>query len=356
MSFQVRCPAPQIASVRNGVKPEQEIHSLAAGGSVSFACPHGYKLEGPRIITCLANKTWSHLPPTCGQIYCPLLSVLKHGTVNALSREYRSVATYSCNPGFTLHGPHTRSCLHTGQWGGSQPSCRPNLCPLLNVQHGSTSMEGRAPGDSLTVMCDLGFWRRGPAHLVCQMDLEWSPAPPSCHPVQCSDPPIVEHAQVEGQDRVYQATIYYQCDPGYEPRGSNQLTCSVEGTWSGLRPSCVPRPCGYLEAPPHTAISFSSPTGHHLGYGSTATITCLAGFVAPSPSRLKCDEDGVWRGDVHACFPVPCGSPPLPSNGQAEVVVKSGLYHAQYSCLVGHSLLGVSSLLCRTDSTWQFGM
>ena len=354
--IQVRCQAPYLPAASSGVSPEQEIQSLAAGGTVSFACPHGYRLEGPRLITCLANKTWSHMPPTCGRIYCPPLSVMEHGTVNDLNREYRGLATYSCDPGHTLQGPRTRSCLHTGQWGGTQPACKPNLCPVLKVQHGSTSIKGHAPGDSVTITCDLGFWRRGPARLVCQMDLEWSSSPPSCHPVRCSDPPNVQHAKVVGQARVYLSSIYYRCNAGYEPRGTNRLTCSVEGTWSGPRPSCVPRPCGYLEAPPHTAISFSSPTGHHLGFGSTARLACLSGFVALSPSQLRCEEDGVWRGEVSPCLPVPCGSPPVPANGQAEVVGMSGLYHAQYSCFVGHSLLGASSLLCRTDSTWQFGM
>ena len=36
---------------------------------------------------------------------------------------YTSIATYICDPGFFLEGEPTRTCLGTGTWSGSQPTC-----------------------------------------------------------------------------------------------------------------------------------------------------------------------------------------------------------------------------------------
>jgi hypothetical protein len=59
---------------------------------------------------------------------------------------------------------------------------------------------------------------------------------------------------------------------------------------------------------------------------------------------------------VLSCRPVPCGGPPLPTHGGAEVTVKDGLYWADYYCRPGYRLVGADRLLCRPDSSWQFGM
>ena len=78
----------------------------------------------------------------------------------------------------------------------------------------------------------------------------------------------------------------------------------MTGQWQGSAPSCVPRPCQYLDTPPHTVLSFSSESGYDQGYGSTATITCVPGFHSSQPSSLTCGADGQWSGDVHSCSPV----------------------------------------------------
>ena len=39
------------------------------------------------------------------------------------STAYSSVATYSCNAGYDLIGTNTRTCLESGDWSGSPPTC-----------------------------------------------------------------------------------------------------------------------------------------------------------------------------------------------------------------------------------------
>ena len=347
----VRCPAPRIP-----LHGEQEVQSLAAGGTVAYSCTHGYRLAGSHLLTCLADKTWSHPLPSCHRIYCKQPKTPSNGKVVAPSWEYQAHAQYSCFSGHSLVGPHSRSCLHTGQWSGPEPSCRANLCPKVTVKQGTASTEGLNPGDAATMACNPGFRLQGASRLVCQMSLEWAPAPPSCLPVHCGEPHPVENAIAVVEDKDYMSTLDYRCLQGFEARGSTQLTCSGDGTWEGDLPSCVPTPCTYLETPPHTTISFSSPHGYDLGFGSTASLLCLPGYVAMAASTVTCGQDGQWRGEVHPCLPVPCGSPPLASHSSVQVTLKDGHYHADFSCSPGYFLKGASRLLCASDTTWQFGM
>ena len=40
------------------------------------------------------------------------------------SRPVDTVATYTCNPGFTLNGDTTRTCGSDGVWSGLAPTCQ----------------------------------------------------------------------------------------------------------------------------------------------------------------------------------------------------------------------------------------
>ena len=54
----------------------------------------------------------------CGSLANPINGrVMIDGTV------FNSVATYTCNNGYSLYGDDTRICLGTGFWSGSEPIC-----------------------------------------------------------------------------------------------------------------------------------------------------------------------------------------------------------------------------------------
>jgi len=348
---QIRCSVPKIP-----LHGEQEIQDLLVGGTISYNCNHGYKVDGNRILTCLGNKTWSSPVPKCERIFCKKPKDIVQGKVILTSLEYQANIEYKCNPGYNLVGHHTRSCLHTGFWSGPQPSCVANFCPRVDIAHAHVNMEGRIPGDVMTVTCDPGYNLKGILRLVCQMSLEWTPAPPTCELVNCGNPPEVEYAISQAFGFMYLDSAKYSCLPGYEMRGNDKLICAAEGQWSGVVPSCLPKPCGHLETPQHTNIKFDSPSGYDLGFGSSAYMECVPGYVSLKPSLLRCHEDGSWKGDIYQCIPVPCGSPPVPENGAVKVSVKGGTYFAEYKCQNGYNLEGVEYLRCMSDLQWQLGM
>ena len=173
------------------------------------------------MLTCLGNKTWSHSVPGCERVRCQQPDTVSHGVVLVSKLEFQASVEYRCEQGFTLVGQPSLSCLHTGQWSASPPSCVANLCPGVSVAHGHVTQGPRVPGDVVTVACDLGYVLRGPARLVCQVSLAWSPGPsPVCDPVNCGNPPQVAHAMAHADGFSFMDTANYSCLPGYEKRVS----------------------------------------------------------------------------------------------------------------------------------------
>ncbi len=69
------------------------------------------------------STCWCFSPLHTAVIPCPALDSPVNGTVDDADREYQSVATYSCDPGFNLDGAETRTCQSDGTWSGQPPTC-----------------------------------------------------------------------------------------------------------------------------------------------------------------------------------------------------------------------------------------
>ena len=211
---QARCPVPRIP-----LYGAQEIQSLVVGGAVLYRCTHGYRLTGSPVLTCLGDKTWSHSVPVCERVRCQQPATISHGLALVSSLDFQASLEYRCEEGFTLIGHRSLSCLYTGKWSAPPPSCVANRCPDVIVDHGHVTQEGLVPGDVASVSCDLGYVLRGPARLVCQPSLDWSPGPPpACIPVNCGDPPQVENAMSHADGFSFMDRANYSCLPGYEKR------------------------------------------------------------------------------------------------------------------------------------------
>ena len=65
---------------------------------------------------------WLHTFP-CADVDCGTLGNPANGMVSVSTTTYNSVATYSCNTGHTLTGDDMRTCLETGLWSNTEPTC-----------------------------------------------------------------------------------------------------------------------------------------------------------------------------------------------------------------------------------------
>ena len=61
---------------------------------------------------------YSYLVVTCDDLDDP-----GHGAVSYTATVYDSVASYSCDAGYSLSGDDERRCMQSGEWSGTAPSC-----------------------------------------------------------------------------------------------------------------------------------------------------------------------------------------------------------------------------------------
>ena len=125
------------------------------GTTATHVCNTGFELSGGPVRTCQAsNGMWSGQVITCAgenlccdcvgvileypyhyfavfnntAVDCGTLPSIMNGTVETSSGTvYNNMATYSCNNGYHLNGVMTRTCLSTGQWSSSPPTCERKL-------------------------------------------------------------------------------------------------------------------------------------------------------------------------------------------------------------------------------------
>jgi len=120
------------------------------GSAAAYSCNSGYSITGVATRICQDDGTWSGDAPSCTIVDCGALTAPANGTVNAPTTTFGATATYSCNGGFTLSGPATRTCQADGTWSGSVPTCQ-----------GSVSVTFPAGGDPRLASADVYFWRLG---------------------------------------------------------------------------------------------------------------------------------------------------------------------------------------------------
>lgn len=155
----------------------------ATGDVATYTCDGGYTLVGGATRMCQATGAWSGSPPTCRPNPCtPNLVSPLNGSVDRTSGVTGDVATYSCNPGYTLSGARTRSCQTSGTWSGTAPTCTANACSpdLTPPTNGSVDRTTGTTGEVATYTCNLGYQLAGEPTRTCQTNGVWSGSAPSC--------------------------------------------------------------------------------------------------------------------------------------------------------------------------------
>lgn len=171
-------------------KPPKSYTVPLSAQEMEYRCVSGYKLSGPTVRTCLETGQWSAAAPRCLEAACPSLGPLDNGKVAVRGTSngrtvQGSQLIYTCDPGYTLEGNDTRTCLEDARWGGQQPHCQAVTCemPGFEVDGGTYTLLNVSTnyGDLAELNCHLGYERQGgPTTIVCQEDGTWSPPQASC--------------------------------------------------------------------------------------------------------------------------------------------------------------------------------
>ncbi|XP_017050805.1 uncharacterized protein LOC108094628 isoform X1 [Drosophila ficusphila] len=109
---------------------------------VKYSCEEGYEMIGRALLTCDFDERWNGPPPRCEIVECDTLPGNYYNTIIHAPNGtyYGSKAEISCPPGYRMEGPRVLSCLASGQWSSALPRCiklepstQPTAAPTVPV-------------------------------------------------------------------------------------------------------------------------------------------------------------------------------------------------------------------------------
>ncbi|KNC52646.1 uncharacterized protein AMSG_08515 [Thecamonas trahens ATCC 50062] len=329
--------------------------------TVSFSCGGGYYLQGSSSRTCRADGTWSNLDDqVCVGSPCTTPAVLSapaNGVVSPASGGTGTVATFSCNAGYTLTGTTTRTCLADGSWSGSSQMCSANACnpPLSAPDYGTVDRVTGTTGDVANYGCNAGYSLSGGATRVCTTAGTWSGAAPTCVGNPCAPLPAPTNGRVDGgasASATAGGSVVFSCNTGYQLSGASARTCLTDGSWDGVGgQTCTIVACGPAQTPPANGV-VSSTLGN---YGDVVTFSCNSGYTLGGYASRTCLADGTWSNLANqVCFANTCSALlHVPTHGNASPSSATTGQSVTFSCGTGYYLSGSSSRVCQPDGTWS---
>ncbi|XP_070554202.1 uncharacterized protein [Ptychodera flava] len=373
---------------------------------VSFVCDVGFNLIGSSDIRCQANGTWNSSIPNCEIMTCPSLTIPNDGSMNSNGNTYLSVAKFSCNLGYNLHGSSDRTCTADGSWDGQSVSCEVVQCPhideptngykvgdsnvygsevVFSCNHGyalkgsntikcmAHGMWDRAPpmcelsdcppleplangsftvrsNDTMRIItfaCDEGFILNGVTEISC-FNGQWDDTPPICQVVICPSLPTPNNGTADISSNEYQSVVTFSCDNGYELHGTRIRTCTADGSWDGQPAMCMKVVCPTLETPNDGTMNSTGNT-----YQSVATFSCNVGYNLHGSSVRTCTADGSWDGQSVSCTVTECPFLETPNDGSMNSTGNVYQSVARFLCNDGYNLHGSSVRTCTADGSWD---
>ncbi|XP_052281318.1 sushi, von Willebrand factor type A, EGF and pentraxin domain-containing protein 1-like [Dreissena polymorpha] len=316
--------------------PSNGIVVVNSGGTVAtFSCNVGYTLSGVRTRMCQDGLTWDGSNPTC--VKCQTLASVSGQTSTLSTNATVTSVTFSCANGYTLNGIASMTCLSTGNWTDVQPSC--TICKTLtNPLSGTVTLSTNGLVTKATYSCSSGYTLQGVTNRTCLTDGNWDGADSTC---SCDAP----STPIGGSVAANGSVALYTCNLGSTIIGSASRSCQSDGSgWSGTNPACT------------TCVTLTTVVGGSYslttnGIQTSATYTCNVGFTLNGDNQITCQSTGVWSPVQPTC--VKCATLDNPSSGRVTLLTSGTKTSATYSCSSGYSLNGVTIRLCNPDGSWS---
>ncbi|XP_052280450.1 C4b-binding protein beta chain-like [Dreissena polymorpha] len=183
---------------------------------MSFLCYKGFLLVGRQEVRCTEHGNWSSVLPFCKQADCGKPVAVANSVNETNVTTYGSFVRYSCNAGYRLVGEPVSFCFLNEKWSPTP------ICTIRDQQ----------------------------AVLRFNIDFKLFT---DCGPLEVPD-----SGSATVSATTFGSSEIYWCNKGYNLVGNQLRTCLQNGTWSGDKPSCIPKDCGNLTAPDHGTLNMNS--------------------------------------------------------------------------------------------------
>ncbi|XP_064616534.1 sushi, von Willebrand factor type A, EGF and pentraxin domain-containing protein 1-like [Liolophura sinensis] len=301
---------------RTPVFDQDEYKGFDVGKVIKVVCKEGFAFEEEfaGLIYCRASGKWDKLP-RCVSSSNRLC--VDPGKVDNAIRSPEFVAAddlfavgetidFICNHGYSagaFYDQISLTCLENGSWDGVLPVCSEIRCQAPDVPLHSTILPDNqssfAVDSSVTFQCEPGYELRGPERLTCEhYSAEWSAWVPDCNAIACPDPGWPENGRRIGNDFREGQSVRFQCLSGYELRGSPNRTCQGTRKWSGKPAVCDK---GGSRCPPLPDVIGGTKTGRFYDAGDVVRYSCETDFYLVGSPRRKCLYNGMWSGRDSHC-------------------------------------------------------
>lgn len=277
---------------------------------VIFTCNEGYYLFGSRERSCQGDEDWSGTRAEClKEPLCrspPKVNHARNPTSSDSFYKLNDRINYSCYPGYQSKGIPEAECrlISANQTGWVWSS-------------NSTSL---------------------------------APSPFKCVPRSCGDPGMIENARRQGESFIIASSVLYTCNDGYEMIGQARRYCQSDNQWSGQAPQCEPITCNPTDHLENGKINYVYP----LVYNSTVEYSCDFGFQLIGPKQRRCGPERRLLGEVPVCEEIDCGDIGTLHNGFIKGFSNRMGDRKEFHCLDKMKFVGKSNeSICLESGQWS---
>uniref|UniRef100_A0A674N270 Sushi domain-containing protein n=1 Tax=Takifugu rubripes TaxID=31033 RepID=A0A674N270_TAKRU len=210
------------------------------GSRATFVCSLGHTTAGGSgVVTCTAG-TWSQVTLHCEKKTCGSPGQVDNGEIEYLpGNEFGDKLVVKCWWG-NVNSPVE---IKAGWAGYLNVKVLVTCDPPAGIPNGlfSPVKDVYNYREVVWYSCKKDFTLSGSKSVACSEDGTFTPGPPQCTEVECSDPKVANGEWVSGSRPPYKylATVTYRCNAGYKMEGKDTMECDLNGQWTPGIPKCT---------------------------------------------------------------------------------------------------------------------
>ncbi|XP_052242137.1 sushi, von Willebrand factor type A, EGF and pentraxin domain-containing protein 1-like isoform X2 [Dreissena polymorpha] len=338
------CHSPPV--LKNGFVT---VSTTTFNSSSIYTCFSSYDMHGPNSIACLATGDWDKLNANCTVKDCGTPPLLTNGARTFINTTVNNTVTYTCNPGYDYVGMRNIRCLENGTWRALEAQCTFKDCqnpPAL--QNGFHAAATTTYNSTVMYSCNPGYTMFGENSITCLDTGNWSELLVNCTIKDCQNPPVLQDGFHVAITTTYNSTVIYSCNPGYRMFGENSITCLDTEDWSELLVNCTIKDCG------NTFMENGECNATSTYFKSSATCSCHRGYhFTGINTSIECLANGTWSLVHGNCAINDCGQPPIGNLSTIHAPQTTFNATAVYACLSGYSTTNITELTCTAKGEWD---